>query len=95
MYIYIHNSHLLSQLSQSDILYISFKFILQSFCLLPSEIACLFFLKLDNNSPGSAVSELCAISESLSDIVTLSKGGTALQKVNYTIEMYVNAASCT
>ncbi len=33
MYLYIYNSNLLSLLSQSDILYLSFKGLLQTFCL--------------------------------------------------------------
>ncbi len=56
MYLYIHDSNLFSLPSQSDILFISFKDFLQTFCLLLSDVAILFFQKLDNISPGSAVS---------------------------------------
>ncbi len=55
MHPYIHNSNLFSLLSQFDMLYLSFKGLLQTFCLLVSEITFLFFQKLDNIPPGSVV----------------------------------------
>ncbi len=57
MYLYIHNSNLFSLLSQFVILYLSFKGLLQTFCLLMSEITFSFLEKLHNISPGSAVSD--------------------------------------
>ncbi len=48
--------YLFSLVSQFDILYLSFKGLLQTVCLLLSEIAFLFLQKLDNISSGSVVS---------------------------------------
>ncbi len=56
MYLYIQNSNLFSLLSQFDVLHLSFKGLLQTFCLFLSEITFLFLQKLDNISPGSVVS---------------------------------------
>ncbi len=76
MYLYIHNSNLFSLLSHFDFLFISFKGLLQTFCLPLSENTFSFFQKWVNISPGSAVSdsELHASSESLLDIATVTKG---------------------
>ncbi len=43
MYLHIYDFSLFSLLSESDILYSSFKGILQTFCLLLSEVAFSFF----------------------------------------------------
>ncbi len=83
MYLYIHRSDLFSLLSQFAIMYISFKVILQTFCLLLSEIF-LFVLfvfpkirQYFTRECSQLQCELNASSESLKDIAIVTKGGVA------------------
>ncbi len=84
MYLHILNSNLFSLLYHFDFLYLSFKGLLQTFCLLLSEITLLFFQKLDSISGECSLLqlELRASSESLRDIATVTKGGGASGRVN-------------